>query len=147
MIREWRADPSQTGPLARRPARTRTVVDVPDQDTGQAKYLWQFVLKIFSRSANREQCQQNCPEKKKKKKKKNGSNNKKNGKKGNNKNRGKNKKNKRIKMKGEKTSNKERSSEPLTSRYEETKLDDESKTEAIEDFGPFGNFFKSLVDN
>ena len=47
-------------------------------------------------------------------------------------------------MKGKKAANKE-TSETKISRYEETKLDD-SKSQVIqEDFGPFGNFFKSLV--
>ena len=70
----------------------------------------------------------------KKKKKKNGKNNK----------RPVNKKNKASRMKGKKAANKE-TGETKISRYEETKLDD-SKSQVIqEDFGPFGNFFKSLV--
>ena len=75
--------------------------------------------------------------KNKKKKKKDG---RKNGKKGN-KNRSDNKKNKRNRMKEK---NGENPNESKISRYEETELGD-SKTEVIQDFGPFGNFFKSLV--
>ena len=121
----------------------------------QRKLDWEQhdkILQIFSRSANRDQCNENCPEikvtkgekNKKKKKKKDRSDNKKEGKKGKNRNRKENKKNKRMNMKGKKTSNKENSSQSITSRFEETKLDD-SKTEVTEDFGPFGNFLKSLI--
>ena len=147
--RQWRPAPGQAGLLV----LPRTVADVPDQDTGQDCLDRKQKDKIlrFSRSANEEQCK-NCPEQKvtkgekntNKKKKKAESNKKKKGKKGRNKNRADNKKNKRTRIKGGKTANKERPSETKISRYEETELEN-SKTEVIEDFGPFGNLFKSLV--